>query len=191
MISPSDEQAFNKSAYNNYELIRKMPETIMDYLFSNSQDFWKLLKYSEEPLNKKDLTDDEKRKMICKTSFNTEQYNVLFQKYTVNAMIKAKSQVRIFIDNVTSYGRTNALVRIIFQIIVDNNEMIINTPCSSIDKRDVALMQSIVNSLNGIKLDKMKSQMFINFDIDRYSGAQQVSYNENYSGFQLSMGVWI
>ena len=27
--------------------------------------------------------------MICKNSFNTEEFNILFQKYTVNAMIKA------------------------------------------------------------------------------------------------------
>lgn len=106
-------------------------------------------------------------------------------------MIKAKSQVRIFIDDITSYGRTNALVRVIFQVVVNNNEMIINTPYSSVDKRDVAIMQTLVNALNGVKLDGMKSQMFINVEQDRYSGAQQVSYNNDYSGFQLSMAVWI
>ena len=120
-----------------------------------------------------------------------EEFNILFQKYTVNAMIKAKSQVRIFIDDITSYGRTNALVRVIFQVVVNNNEMIINTPYSSVDKRDVAIMQTLVNALNGVKLDGMKSQMFINVEQDRYSGAQQVSYNNDYSGFQLSMAVWI
>ena len=52
-------------------------------------------------------------------------------------------------------------------------------------------MQTLVNALNGVKLDGMKSQMFINVEQDRYSGAQQVSYNNDYSGFQLSMAVWI
>ena len=126
MISPNDEKEFEKIAYNDYSLSRKIPKTIVDYLFDKCPDLWKLLKYSQEPLSQKDLTDSEKKNMICKTSFNTEEFNILFQKYTVNAMIKAKSQVRIFIDDITSYGRTNALVRIIFQIVVNNNEMIIN-----------------------------------------------------------------
>lgn len=191
MYSPQDEQSFNKVAYNNYFLARDLPTLIVNYLVENSPNLWKLLKYSEKPLNKKELTNKEIATMICKESFNTNEYNILFQKYTTDAMIKAKSQVRIYIDKITSYGRTDALVRVIFQIIVNNNEMMIETPISKNDKRDVAIMQTIVETLNGVQLDKTKSQMFINNDIDRFAGAEQVSYNNNYSGFQLTMDVWI
>lgn len=191
MYSPCDENNFDQTAYNSYFLIRDLPTIIVNYLFENSPDFWKLLKYSQNPLSKSDLTDKEKADMIGKTSFNTEEYNVLFQKYTTDAIVKAKSQVRVFVDNVSSYGRTNALARIIFQVVVNNNEMIVSTPISKNDKRDVAIMQTIVQSLNGVKLDKTKSQMFINNEVDRFAGAQQVSYNNDYSGFQLTMDVWI
>lgn len=191
MYSPSDETNYEKTAYNDYKMVRDLPTIIVNYLFDNSPDFWKLLKYSQNPLDEDDLTNKEKANMIAKTSFNTEEYNVLFQKYTVNAMIKAKSQVRIFIDDVTSYGRTNALARVIFQVVVNNNEMMIKTPYSAHDKRDVAIMQTIVQTLNGVKLENTKSQMFINNQIDRYAGAAQVSYNNDYSGFQLTMDVWI
>ena len=191
MISPCDEQSFNKTAYN-YLLARDLPKLIVDYLFNNSPEFWKLLKYSKNPFDQVELTNKEKNDMICKSSFNTEKYNILFQKFTPDASLEAKSQVRIFIDDITSYGRTDALVRVVFQIVVNNHEMILpNTPYSEIDKRDVAIMQSIVMALNGVKLEKTKSQMFINFEVDRFSGAKQVSYNSEYSGFQLSMGVWI
>lgn len=191
MYAPCDEDRFEKVAYNDYSLVRDLPTIIVNYLFENSPDFWKLLKYSQNPLSKEDLTNEEKSNMICKSSFNTEEYNVLFQKYTVDAVVKAISQVRVFVDNISSYGRTNALARIIFQVVVNNNEMIINTPYSKYDKRDVAIMQSIVQTLNGVKLDKTKSQMFINNEIDRFAGASQVSYNNDYSGFQLTMDVWI
>lgn len=192
MISPCDEQSFNKTAYNNYLLARDLPKLIVDYLFNNSPEFWKLLKYSKNPFDQVELTNKEKNDMICKSSFDTEKYNILFQKFTPDALLEAKSQVRIFIDDITSYGRTDALVRVVFQIVVNNHEMILpNTPYSEIDKRDVAIMQSIVMALNGVKLEKTKSQMFINFEVDRFSGAKQVSYNSEYSGFQLSMGVWI
>lgn len=191
MFSPFDEREFSKTAYNDYSLIRDLPTIIVNYLFDNAPELWKLLKYSQKPLDKKDLNNSEKAKMIGKTSFDTDEYNILFQKYTTDAMIKAKSQVRIYIDKVSSYGRTDALVRIIFQIIVNNNEMMIETPKSKNDKRDVAIMQTIVEALNGVKLDKTKSQIFVNNDIDRFAGAEQVSYNNNYSGFQLTMDVWI
>ena len=191
MYSPFDEREFSKTAYNDYSLTRDLPTIIVNYLFNNTPELWKLLKYSQKPLDKEDLSNSEKAKMIGRTSFNTDEYNVLFQKYTTDAMIKAKSQLRIYIDKVSSYGRTDALVRIIFQIIVNNNEMMIETPKSKNDKRDVAIMQTIVEALNGVKLDKTKSQMFVNNDIDRFAGAEQVSYNNNYSGFQLTMDVWI
>lgn len=191
MYSPLDEREFNKTAYNDYSLTRDLPTIIVNYLFDNAPELWKLLKYSQKPLEKKDLSNSEKAKMICKTSFNTDEYNVLFQRYTADAMVKAKSQVRVYIDKISSYGRTDALVRIIFQIIVNNNEMMIETPKSKNDKRDVAIMQTIVEALNGVKLDKTKSQIFVNNDIDRFAGAEQVSYNNNYSGFQLTMDVWI
>ena len=191
MYSPCDENSYEKTAYNDYSLIRDLPTIIINYLFENSPDFWKLLKYSQNPLSKPDLTNEEKSKMIGKSSFNTEKYNVLFQKYTTDAVVKAITQVRVFVDNVSSYGRTNALARIIFQVVVNNNEMIINTPMSKNDKRDVAIMQTIVQALSGGKLNKTKSQLFINNQIDRFGGAQQVSYNNDYSGFQLTMDVWI
>lgn len=182
---------FSQVAYNDYSMTRDLPTLIVNYLFNNNQNIWKLLKYSESPLDEKDLTNKEKAEMICQSSFNTEEFNVLFQKYTVDAMIKAKSQIRVFIDDISSYGRTDALVRIIFQVIVNNNEMMITTPYSKNDKRDVAIMQEIVKTLNGVKLEKTKSQIFIDNNIDRFAGAEQVSYNSNYSGFQLTMDVWI
>ena len=191
MYAPCDEDRFEKVAYNDYSLVRDLPTIIVNYLFENSPDFWKLLKYTENALDKENLTDKEKSAMIGRSSFNTENFNVLFQKYTVDALLKAKSQVRVFIDDIKSYGRTDALVRVVFQIIVNNNEMMIQTPYSKNDKRDVAIVQTIVEALNGEKLAKTKSQMFINYDIERFSGAEQVSYNNNYSGFQLTMDVWI
>lgn len=187
-ITPNN---LDQAAYNDYALARNLPKTIIDYLFENSPEFWKLLKYSINPLSYADLSADDKKNMICKSSFDTETFNVLFQKFTSDAVIEAKTQVRIYIDDITSYGRTNALARVKFQIIVNNKEMIINTPYSQVDKRDIAIAQTVVKTLNGITMPNTKSQMFINFDIDRFSGAREESFNDNYSGFVLVMDVWI
>lgn len=178
-------------AYNNYSLVRKLPKTIIDYLFDNSPNFWKLIKYSQNPLSYNDLTDDEKKQMICDSSYNTENYNVLFQKYTSDAMISAKTQVRIYVEDIKSMNRTEAIARINFQIIVNNKELIVNTDYSRVDKRDIAIMQEIVKCLNGKLLNGTKSEIFIDFSVDRFSGATEVSFNDNYSGFVLVMDVWI
>ena len=61
----------------------------------NARDSEKLVGILEQ-IGYIEETNEEKADMICKSSFNTEEYNVLFQKYTVDAMIKAKSQVRVF-----------------------------------------------------------------------------------------------
>ena len=184
-------ESLEQVAYNDYALARNLPKTIIDYLFDNCPEFWKLLKYSINPLSYADLSDSEKKNMICKSSFDTESFNILFQKFTSDAMISANSQVRVYIDDITSYGRTNALARINFQIIVNNKEMIINTPYSQVDKRDIAIVQTIVKALNGVTIPNTKSQLFINFDVDRFTGAREASFNDNYSGFVLVMDVWI
>ena len=72
---------FSQVAYNDYSMIRDLPTLIVNYLFNNNQNIWKLLKYSENPLSENDLTDKEKAAMICKSSFNTEEFTILFQKY--------------------------------------------------------------------------------------------------------------
>ena len=71
MFSPFDEREFSKTAYNDYSLTRDLPTIIVNYLFDNAPELWKLLKYSQKPLDKKDLNNSEKAKMIGKTSFDT------------------------------------------------------------------------------------------------------------------------
>ena len=52
------------NAYNSYMEARTLPKKIVDYLFNNSPDFWKLLYYETDPDTKKDLTNTQKAKMI-------------------------------------------------------------------------------------------------------------------------------
>ena len=176
------------NAYNSYMEARTLPKKIVDYLFNNSPDFWKLLYYETDPDTKKDLTNTQKAKMICKTSSgDTSQYNVLFQHYNNDAMKDATTQVRIEIMKIDSLNRSDAQVRILFQVIVNNKLMVVNTKVSNVDNRATAIMQSLVESLNGLKLEGLKTPINIDFSQDRYSGVNETFFNSEFSGYEVVM----
>lgn len=176
------------NAYNNYIEARTLPKKIVDYLFNNVPNFWKLLYYETDPDEKADLTNKQKAAMICKTSSGeTSQYNVLFQHYANEALKDATSQVRIEIMRVDSLNRTDAQVRVLFQVIVNNKLMVINTNVSNVDNRSTAIMQCLVEALNGLKLEGLKTPINIDFSQDRYSGVRSVFFNSEFSGYEVVM----
>ena len=176
------------NAYNNYAEVRTLPKKIVDYLFNNVPEFWRLLHYETDPDNKKDLTNAQKAKMICKTSAgDTSKYNVLFQHFVDEAMKDATTQVRIEIMKIDSINRTDAQVRVLFQVIVNNKLMVINTNVSNVDNRAAAIMQCLVSSLNGLYLDGLKTPLNIDFSQDRYSGVNSTYFNTEFSGYEIVM----
>lgn len=176
------------NAYNNYLEARTLPKKIVDYLFNNVPNFWKLLYYETDPDSKPELTNKQKAAMICKTSSgDTSKFNVLFQHYTNEALKNATSQVRIEIMRVDSLNRTDAQVRVLFQVIVNNKLMIVNTDVSNVDNRSTAIMQCLVEALNGLKLEGLKTPINIDFTQDRYSGVTSVFFNSEFSGYEVVM----
>lgn len=176
------------NAYNNYIEARTLPKKIIDYLFNNVPSFWRLLFYETDPDSKPDLTSKQKAAMICKTSSgDTSKFNVLFQHYTNEALKDATSQVRVEIMRVDSLNRTDAQVRVLFQVIVNNKLMVVNTDVSNVDNRATAIMQCIVEALNGLKLEGLKTPINIDFSQDRYSGVKSVFFNSEFSGYEVVM----
>jgi len=180
------------NAYNNYFEARILPKKITDYLFDNVPEFWRLLYYDEDPDNHKDLTKKQKAAMICKTSSgDTSKYNVLFQHYSNEALKDATTQVRISIMKVGSENRTDAIVRVLFQIIVNNKLAVINTNVSNVDNRATAIMQVLVQALNGLQLEGCKTPLNIDFSADRFTGVNSTFFNSEFSGYELIMSCYI
>ena len=176
------------NAYNNYAEARILPKRIVDYLFANVPSLWKLLYYDEDPMNKADLTNAQKASMICKTSSgDTSKYNILFQHYANEAMKDATTQIRIEISRIDSVNRTDALVRVLFQVIVNNKLMVVNTDVSNVDNRAMALTQCLVEALNGLQLENLKTPLNIDFTQDRYTGVVSTFFNSEFSGYELVM----
>ena len=180
------------TAYNNYLEARTLPKKIVDYLFYNAPNLWKLLHYTEDPDSKTDLTNNQKAKMICKTSNgDTSKYNILFQHYENEAMKDATTQIRIEIMKIDGINRTDAQVRILFQVIVNNKLMIVNTNVSNVDNRAMAITQELVKALNGTFIEGVKTPINIDYSIDRYTGVTSVMYNTEFSGYEVVMGCVI
>ena len=184
--------ATKDNAYNNYAEARILPKRIVDYLFDNVPNLWKLLYYDKDPMNNGDLSNTEKAAMICKTSSgDTSKYNILFQHYSNEALKDATTQIRIEISRIDSINRTDALVRVLFQVIVNNKLMVVNTDVSNVDNRAMALTQCLVEALNGLKMENLKTPLNIDFSQDRYTGVTSVFFNSEFSGYELVMSCII
>lgn len=177
-----------QNAYNSYLEARTLPKKIVDYLFNNVPNFWKLLFYENDPDSNPDLSKAQKASMICKTSSgDTSKYNVLFQHYANEALKDATTQVRIEIMKIDSLNRSDAQVRVLFQVIVNNKLMVINTDVSNVDNRATAIMQCLVEALNGLNLEGLKTPLNIDFSQDRYSGVTSMFFNTEFSGYEVVM----
>jgi hypothetical protein len=180
--------AVMNNAYNNYSEARILPKKIVDYLFNNVPGLWKLLYYDVDPDSKKDLTNTQKAKMICKSSAgDTSKFNILFQHYNNEALTDATTQIRIEIMKIDSLNRTDAEVRVLFQVIVNNKLMVVNTNVSNVDNRAMAITQTLVEALNGTRLDGTKTPLNIDYSNDRLTGVTSVYFNTEFSGYEIIM----
>lgn len=179
----------NSEAYISYKNARRLPTSIIEYLFENSEDIWKLLKYFEDPMSHDNLTIAEKRDMIAKSSTESESKNIILQRFNNEALTNAINQIRLEVINVRPYqGRSVGIGSILFQIIIPNQYQIVSTNYSSYDRRDMAIMQEILEKLNGVELGDI-GYLFINKDMDNSGGGSAVNFNSQYSGFQLTMNI--
>ena len=92
---------------------------------------------------------------------------------------------------IDSLNRTDAQVRVLFQVIVNNKLMVVNTNVSNVDNRSTAIMQCLIQALNGLKLDGLKTPLNIDFSQDRYSGVNSVLFNSEFSGYEIVMSCMV
>lgn len=59
---------YTNTAYNSMFQARKLPMNIVDYLFDNAENLWKLLFYSQSTVNKPPVSNSDKSKMIARTT---------------------------------------------------------------------------------------------------------------------------
>lgn len=182
-----------KNTYNKFFAVRNATEKIIDYLFENNTDLWKLLYYTDrQPLFQANLTNTQKADMICKNPAienATVTKNILFQTHLDEAISVTIPQLRIQIGNISAIDAYRGGFEIWFQIVVPHNLSLIITDYSAVADRSVAIFNELVTSLNGVIIPdtEMKSPLFMNKTapngIGRSTGATRDVQSKNYAGY--------
>jgi uncharacterized linocin/CFP29 family protein len=68
---------------------------------------------------------------------------------------------------------------------------VINTNVSNVDNRATAIMQVLVQALNGLQLEGCKTPLNIDFSADRFTGVNSTFFNSEFSGYELIMSCYI
>ena len=190
----------------NFKKVLPLPRQIVDYLFDNAPDLWRLLYYTDPniaPLNQPDLTDEQKANMIVsspKEMYDTNisvKKNILFQ-YAINeAFYGEVPQVRIYSGDKAMIDRERGWCEIIFQIIVPNAQMLCLDNSSPIMDRSDAIASILLSVLQErvIPDSVVNSPMFMNRTAPdgagRGTGCTKGTANKNFTVQFLTMGVLI
>lgn len=187
--------------YNQFEALDNATRVIVDYLFNNNEDLWKLLYYikpNELPLSSPALTPEQKRNMICKDPYATNENvdkNVLFQTVSDEAFSTAIPQLRIEIGDIVPIDPYRAYMNIEFQIIVPNKQDVFVAPYSSVARRSDALFRELAKTLNGVDIPNSMfySKMFMDRSAGngagRKNGAYRQQMNTSYTGRWCTFSV--
>ena len=187
--------------YNQFSGLDRANRCIVDYLFNNAPDLWRLLYYTDkQPLFQPLLTTEQKSNMIAKdyTIDNiTTTKNILFITETDETFSVAIPQIRIDIGDVLPINSYQSAVEIIFQIIIPNKLHIIQTEYNDVATRGIAIFRELAKALNGRRIDNsgFNSPLFMNRKapegVGRNNGAKKIAFNKHYKGYWVSFSVLI
>lgn len=190
-----------EKTYNQFAAVDNATKTIVDFLFSNNENLWKLLYYIEPnvlPLSQPALTPDIKRNMICKDPYatnNNVDKNILFQTVSDEAFSTAIPQLRIEIGDIVPIDPYRAFMNIDFQIVVPNKQDVFVAPYNSVARRTDAIFRELAKTLNGVHIPNSNfySKMFMDRSAPNGAGRKNGTYrqqmNEGYTGRWVTFSV--
>ena len=191
----------NENTYNKFDAIDDAAKVIVDYLFTNNEDLWKLLHYikpKQLPLSQPNLTQEQKKKMICTDAYatnNNVDKNILFQTVSDEAFSTAIPQLRIEVGDIVPINAYQAYANINFQIIVPNKQDVFAAPYNSVARRSDAIFRELAKTLNGVDIPNSKfySKLFMDRSAPdgagRKAGTYRQQMNNGYTGRWVTFSV--
>lgn len=181
---------YTNTAYNSMFQARKLPMNIVDYLFDNAENLWKLLFYSQSTVNKPPVSNSDKSKMIARTaSGDSSTCQVFFELFNTDATVQADAQLRLSVLEIKPINRTNTVVTVVIQCIVNNKASVVSTETVPIESKAFAIAQEVIKALNGAKLEGLKGSLWLDMAQDRGTGIRKVGYSDNFSGYEIVIGA--
>lgn len=186
--------------------IKNLPKVIVDYLFENCPNLWKLLYYIEPGdlvLEKPELTNAQKRKMIisdAKEMYTTNaavEKSIIFQDEIDEAFSNAVPQIRIFTGDKWNYDDYRGVCMVHFKIVIPNKQLtFIERENPNADRGDY-IAYELCNALEQVVIPGLHTNtpLFNNKNAPngggRQTGAYKNTFNKNYCGQLLTFGVLI
>jgi len=183
---------YTNTAYNNMLQARRLPESIVNQLFDKADNLWKLLYYSQSTVGQPNVPDDIKANMIASTATgDLSNYQVFFELFNTDSTVLADAQLRLAVLEIKPVNRTNVVVTVVVQCVVNNKATVVSTDTVAVENKAFAIAQEVVTSLNGAELSGLKGALWLDMSQDRGTGIRKVSYSDNFSGYEIVFGAYI
>ena len=186
--------------------IKNISKIIVDYLFENAPNLWKLLAYikpDEMPLEKPEVDNKKKAKMIISDAKemymtnNSVKKNIIFQDELTEAFANEVPQIRIYTGDKWNYDDYRGVCMVHFKIVIPNKQLtFIDKDNPNADRSDY-IVYELCNALEHVIIPNLTTNtpLFNNRNAPngggKQTGAKKGSYNTNYSGQILTFAVLI
>ncbi len=168
--------------FKNLNGTEKLPVNIFDVLFP-IDDLFKLIKYSEDPLNPANtITDEEKRAMIDISPSNDAR-RIYFSMFNDVVIDDEQTQLRIYVARDTS--RNNVLSDIIigFDVLCHNKLVEIIDEEGQPINRLLKMRNIIWEYLNGEVIPNSIGVLFV----PQGAGSVLIPFNKSFQGYRFTM----
>ena len=183
-------------AFNNFEEMPEFPYRIIEVLLKDEnqevEDFWKLLKYTDQnALSKDNLTFAEKKSMIWTGDSIEQNYNIFLKPMIGSAMdsAEAQTQLRLYRYNTLPTNRYEAVVCFEADFITNEKTSLVRRNKILCERTDV--MESLFLTIMNGRDIKIGSGVFT-FDrnLSRSCGSQlNIGNSKSFYGRSLIMAL--
>lgn len=142
-------------AFNNFQVVPMFPYKIIEKLATKgTEDIWKIIKYQDiKPLDKTDLTYEQKMGMIWSGQTDEENYNIFLKSLVGNSLPDSTSQMQLRIYRNSTIPNTRMESVLNYEIDIICNDKTANIFYDNIlcERTDV-LENLLIDNLNGLDI---------------------------------------
>lgn len=143
------------TAFNNFQEVPKFPYKIIERLAEKgTENIWKIIKYQDmKPLDKDNLTFEQKIGMIWNGQTDEENYNIFLKNLIGNSLPDSMSQMqlRIYRNTTIPTNRLEAVLNYEIDIICNDKAANIFYDNILCERTDV-LENLLIDNLNGLDI---------------------------------------
>lgn len=174
--------------FTSYKTLRKICNTIIQYLLINNEEIWKLLKYNTpDALFKDNLTMKEKSALIYDGVGDSSKFRVFRSPYIDDLFDEDCAQLRVYAESISpdtpQYGTVDINLEVVSHVKIVH--------LAEYENRLEVMIQQLLQTLNGVYVGGIGQFMF-DRNISFYDLMKLNLYNNrNFYGYSLIMSTKI